>query len=726
MARRAARESLILVMRRLLSAPVLGALLFVLALAPLAAQANALPTRLAPNPPFPHIYEEAPTIEDIAPGVEYGEYDMFTAAGPLQIHVVAVEPQHTDEHVGGVLAWNSLVSKGETVGSMAKRTGAIAGINGDYFDIGNTNRPLNVVVRNGVLLQMPRKRYALAIDRDGVPHVGEFTFSGEVTLGSRATAIDGVDELPPPNGGTSLITPEYGSVAPEENLTLVAMEPLDGKPPLARYRVTQIADNLHAQPPGYYVAIGTAAYNSVDLPSPGDVVSATGDLEPIGLDQIATAIGGGPLILHDGAWYDDPDGPNGGEYNKRIPCTGAAVSPEGRLFLIEVDGRQANLSVGLTRREFSALMRALGATEGLAFDGGGSSTFVVRRLGDDDSSVANSPSDGVERPVANGLFVYSTAPVGPAVRLVAKPGVVRALTGAEVPLRIAALDAANHVTQTAGELHAAVEPSSLGLYRDGRFTALSAGIGRIVLRSGRLTGEVAVEVARTPARLSIVPATPNVERGGKLALSAHAIDPLGYRLALPPLLAWSASGGGTIDAFGLYRAGARDGRVALRIGDAEIETTVTVGSHEVALPFAQRAHFETRPKGGEGSLERDPQCGSCVALTYAFADNERAAYAMTDLELPQGTIGLAFDVQDDGSDARLRLALRNAINEQVLVDAATLDRPGWRHVVVRFPPETGAAARLTAIYVLPPKGMQLSNGSIVLRNVRAVVAGEGR
>ena len=81
-------------------------------------------------------------------------------------------------------------------------------------------------------------------------------------------------------------------------------------------------------------------------------------------------------------------------------------------------------------------------------------------------------------------------------------------------------------------------------------------------------------------------------------------------------------------------------------------------------------------------------------------------------------------MQDDGSAARLRVALRNTINEQILVDATVLDQPGWRHVVVRFPPEAAQPAKLTAIYVLPPKGMQLSDGEIGLRNVRAIVAGQ--
>ncbi|HVA33523.1 MAG TPA: phosphodiester glycosidase family protein, partial [Candidatus Baltobacteraceae bacterium] len=461
----------------------------------------------------------------------------------------------------------------------------------------------------------------------------------------------------------------------------------------------------------------------MELPNPGDVVDVSGDLSPVGLDSLMQAIGGGPLILHNGAWNYDPDGPNGGEFNKRIPCTGAAIAPDGRLFLLEVDGREPSTSVGLTRPQFAALMRAFGATEGMAFDGGGSSTMAVRLLGDPTTSVVNDPSDGKERRVADGLFVYSTAPVGEAVRLVARPGVIRAVTGADVPVRIAAVDANGHVASVGVPLTAAVEPPSLGIFRNGRFTALLPGTGRIELKSGRIAGRVSIEVARTPARVRIAPAQPNVEKNGTVALQARAYDERGYRLALPTLLAWQTNTG-SIDAHGVYRAASHNATVAVRIGAAAITTSVTVGSHEVPLPFARHAHFVTLPHGGPGSLTHDPQCPDCLQLAYSFGSSERAAYAMANLALPPGTIGVTFDVLDDGSASRLRVGLRNAINEDVFLGATILDRPGWRHVVVRWPGETVQATQLIAIYVLPPKGMELSGGEIELRNVRAVVAGE--
>ncbi|HEX3369826.1 MAG TPA: phosphodiester glycosidase family protein [Candidatus Cybelea sp.] len=683
--------------------------------------AALLPALLTPTAPFPRIVAQAPTIESVAPGVDYGDYQLLTADGPLSVHVIAVAPHRSDVREENVLSGDELVSRGETVGSMAKRTGAIAGINGDFFDIGNTNRPVNMVVRGGALLQLPYKRCVLAIARDGTPHISEFSFSGQMEIAQRTMPLDGIDEMPLGGAGLSLLTPFYGRVAPHDNVTLATLVPLGGMPPLTRYRVTGIADNLSPQPPGYYVAIGLNDYNSVGVPDVGSVIGVDGDLSPLGLASIATAIGGGAMILHDGAWYDDPDAPYREENARRVPVSGAAIAPDGRLFLIEVDGRQAELSIGLKRPEFSALMRALGAAEGLLFDGGGSSTMVVRRLGDPGAGVVNSPSDGKERPVADGLFVYSTAPAGPAVRLVARPGVVRAVPGAGVPLRVAAVDSANNVAGNGAAVQVSVAPASLGSYRDGTFFAAHQGIGRLALRSANLRGEVPVEVEARPARSRIEPPRPNVDQNGQVLLAAQAFDARGYPLQLPSFLSWSASSG-SIDGRGSYRAGSNDAKISVRIGDTLATTRVTVGSHGVALPFAQSARFVTAPRGGGGDLTRNAGCGSCVQLRFSFSNGERAAYAKADIPLPDDTIGMEFDLSDDGSAARVRVAIRNEINEDVLLDATRLGNPGWRHVVVRFPADA-QAMRLVSIYVLPSKGVQLSDGSIVLRNVRAIVAG---
>ncbi len=69
------------------------------------------------------------------------------------------------------------------------------------------------------------------------------------------------------------------------------------------------------------------------------------------------------------------------------------------IFLVEVDGRQRSLSVGMTFPELAAYMVKLGCQEAMNMDGGGSATLWVC------GNVINSPSEGKERPCSNALVV---------------------------------------------------------------------------------------------------------------------------------------------------------------------------------------------------------------------------------------------------------------------------------------------------------------------------------
>jgi len=68
-----------------------------------------------------------------------------------------------------------------------------------------------------------------------------------------------------------------------------------------------------------------------------------------------------------------------------------------------VDGR--GISAGVSTKELAELMMSAGAYEAINLDGGGSSCLYVKDFGP-----MNTPSDGTERAVANGIFVVSNAP----------------------------------------------------------------------------------------------------------------------------------------------------------------------------------------------------------------------------------------------------------------------------------------------------------------------------
>ena len=79
------------------------------------------------------------------------------------------------------------------------------------------------------------------------------------------------------------------------------------------------------------------------------------------------------------------------------------------MLLLVIDGRQS-FSRGYTMVELANLMLELGAEDALNLDGGGSSTMVGLRP-DGLLSVLNSPSDGQQRLVPDGLQVSYTPPV---------------------------------------------------------------------------------------------------------------------------------------------------------------------------------------------------------------------------------------------------------------------------------------------------------------------------
>ena len=90
----------------------------------------------------------------------------------------------------------------------------------------------------------------------------------------------------------------------------------------------------------------------------------------------------------------------------RHPRTAVGIDASGtELTLLVVDGRQPDLSIGMSLAELSAEMIRQGCTAAINLDGGGSTTLVYRNAKSKKPEVLNSPSDTKERAVADVLGV---------------------------------------------------------------------------------------------------------------------------------------------------------------------------------------------------------------------------------------------------------------------------------------------------------------------------------
>ena len=122
------------------------------------------------------------------------------------------------------------------------------------------------------------------------------------------------------------------------------------------------------------------------------------------------SIGAAPHLLSGGRLAFAPD-EVGTFMQGRHPRTMVGFTATGETLLVTVDGRQS-ASTGMSLGEAAGFMAALGASEAVNFDGGGSTTFVTR------GAVRNLPSAGGERRVVSALaFVppgdAAPAPAGP-------------------------------------------------------------------------------------------------------------------------------------------------------------------------------------------------------------------------------------------------------------------------------------------------------------------------
>jgi hypothetical protein len=208
----------------------------------------------------------------------------------------------------------------------------------------------------------------------------------------------------------TLYTPAFGPTLATVSLTPVALTPVALTPVLA-FRDVEPAGRLRVGQTTMVEITGLSEQASgsapVPIPADGGVLAGQGaaaealralwrrvqggQVSSRALLRVDTpagtaeSLGGSPILIRDGArWFADA----ANDFTRgRQPRTLVGWNPDGEKLLVTVDGRQPETSVGMTLAEAADLLLALGATDGINLDGGGSTTFVAG------GGVVNTPSD---------------------------------------------------------------------------------------------------------------------------------------------------------------------------------------------------------------------------------------------------------------------------------------------------------------------------------------------
>jgi len=414
------------------------------------------------------------TAKRLAPGVTLTqEIDQKT---PLIINVVSVDLDAPGVRIGVGIGQDKVNAPDATHGRedvtrLARRWGAVAAINADYFPY--TGDPLGVGIRDGELFSEPfpgvhgsGPRVTLGVTPDSRVLFDKLGFLGDLQAADGARAyVSGIDRSTAP-GEIIVYSPIYGQTTSNKpggveavisgvNLPIRANKLVTGHVD----RVEVVRGNTETIPEGGLVISGGPGAGADFLARhlhPGDPISFVLAIAPIGQAQgalqiaslprtggdlpsrsgeglraaylwamVPSAIGGGPRLLTDGQVTVDwaAEGFDAGFAESLNPRTAVGTTRDGRhLLLVTVDGRQA-FSKGVSLAGMALILKRYGAWNAINLDGGGSTTMAADGL-----TVSNPGGDGSERPVADMLLVYSDrafqadAPALPAVTADAEAG----------------------------------------------------------------------------------------------------------------------------------------------------------------------------------------------------------------------------------------------------------------------------------------------------------------
>jgi len=378
-------------------------------------------------PPSPAMDVER-TQTTLAPGLSLEEFTRVFGSERARVHVLRADlssPALTAD-----LLFPGAVAAREKMTVMADRAGAFAGVNGDFFDLGDSDAANGTAIIGGELLKSfdddsetgGVRTAGIVADESG--RVGDAGFSGSLALPGGPSPLAGVNRFRLPADAIGLYTSRWGKRARERPVEKAGTAPV--RTAVVRNGVVESVQAGHrtGQIPGdSFELLGrdAGAQRLAGL-EPGTSVGAA--FAPTFKFSTPTplrfAVGGVAYLVRDGKFVEDR--PKENVNRPFYPRTGIGFAgPERKtLLLVVVDGRQA-MTTGMNRtNDFAKLMLDLGSVEALHLDGGGSATMVARQPGDTAVSLINQTSDGgegveggpresIERTVPNGIGIFYDA-----------------------------------------------------------------------------------------------------------------------------------------------------------------------------------------------------------------------------------------------------------------------------------------------------------------------------
>lgn len=319
--------------------------------------------------------------------------DLEALPGPQWVAVVRVDPRRVD--LRPLLARGQVLGRART-SDTARHAGAVAAVNGGFF--APDGDPLGGLVVDGEWISEPLPgRTCLGILDDAVV-VDTLDWRGEVTAPGVVLRLSGINRTRRP-GEVVLYTPRYSATTRTDPSGVEAVV-VSGV-----VREVVFRGDSAIPPEGFVLSASGDASTALQRLRAGEPARLSLTLQSASQDprwrEVRHVLCGGPRLVAGGVAAPGHEGLPVTLRERRHPRTAVGVTSDGTVLLTVVDGRWPEHGLGMTLVELARELVALGATDALNLDGGGSTTLVVA------GAVVNRPSDeSGERPVGDALAVF--------------------------------------------------------------------------------------------------------------------------------------------------------------------------------------------------------------------------------------------------------------------------------------------------------------------------------
>ena len=326
---------------------------------------------------------------------------------PMSAHIIRIKRSATDVEFctasgkGEVQGMDNLTEQLKTLPAAAGQI--VAAINGDFYfkTKGYEGRPRDVQIRRGEVVSSPSGHTSFWLDPRGQPQMTNIASRFRVVWPDGKSTPLGLNQYRA-DDAVVLFTGAVGVSTRTSGGSEYVLEPAATNGPWLPLRIGQVyqarvrearhAGNTRVGQGTMILSIGPRLAPALAPLRPGARVQLFTETSP-DLSGVQAAIGGGPALVHAGKLMQWKD-----VVQVRHPRTAIGWNDD-FILLVVVDGRQMDLSIGMTLPELADYMLKLGCQEAMNFDGGGSATLWAF------GAVKNSPSEGQERPACNALVV---------------------------------------------------------------------------------------------------------------------------------------------------------------------------------------------------------------------------------------------------------------------------------------------------------------------------------